>query len=72
MTDESDIIKMLAIILKHFETKYSSPSDETGVQKYPSGIISVDINNKPTYWFFDEYEFVNWIKAEFTKINNDN
>jgi len=72
MSDESDILKMLAQVLKHLEKEHKSPPNKTGVQKYPSGIISVDVHSKPIYWFFDEYEFADWVKVEATRIQNDN
>jgi phage terminase Nu1 subunit (DNA packaging protein) len=42
------------------------------VQKYPSGVISVDVHGKPMFWLFDEYELSEWLRDKLEELENDN
>jgi hypothetical protein len=59
---DEDVLKILGNILKQLEIKYNSPSNQTAVQRHMTGLISVDVHDKPMYWFFDEDDFLNWIR----------
>jgi hypothetical protein len=72
MSDEYDVLKILARVLKLLGKKYNSPPHQTGVQKYPSGVISVDVHGKPMFWLFDEYELSEWLRDKLEELENDN
>jgi hypothetical protein len=65
-------MELLDRVLQQIVKEHKSDPRATGLRSYASGVFSIEVDDKPEYWFYDESDLLTWLIKKDNYKEGDN